>query len=236
MKNTPIKQKSYWPALDAALSAAADGAAIPSATFAAVADRLRSAIDAPDAARVRDASDILEQFYRQMASTASPAVQAVSRGLEGGDIAAGYVLGKIAFAQLLAARIADTRADDRFINHVRDARYLPYIQAMYAEPLSVSALRDKVGTRIETVSRKLAVLRSIGIVTSRRQGTVVVNMLTPAAKDTVDALGLVIAQEVDAIIRPREVQKTLEKARGTLSPHMQGAQPFRGRSNPRKYG
>lgn len=236
MKDTPIKQKSYWPVLETALRAAADDAAIPSGTFAAVADRLRSAIDAPDAARVRDASDILEQFYRQMASAASPAVQAVSRGLEDGDIAASYVLGKIAFAQLLAARIADTRADDRFVNHVRDNRYLPYIQAMYAEPLSVSALREKVGTRIETVSRKLAVLRSIGIVTSRRQGTVIVNMLTPAAKDTIDALGLAPAQEIAATIKPRDVQQTLEKARGTLSPHMQGAQPFRGRSHQRKFG
>jgi DNA-binding transcriptional ArsR family regulator len=229
VKRTLIKQKSNWPVVDAALQAIAEGAQLPPSTFSAIADRLRTAIEAPDAVRIQAAAEMLENVYRNAAAAASPAVQAASRGDDSGDLARSYVLGKFAFAQLLAARVADTRADDRFIDHIRDNRYLPYIRAIFDEPLSVSTLGEKVGKRIETVSRKLAVLRALGIVASRKQGNVVVNMLTPAAMATLEAHGLAPAREAAPGVKAPDVRQAIDEQRETLKPHMQKTAQFVGR-------
>lgn len=226
MKHHPVKQISNWPVLEQAGKMIADGEQLPSSIFAAIADRLRAAIETPDAARVQAAAEQLEHFYREAVATAPTAVQAASRGEDNGNLAATYYLGKFAFAQLLAARIADTRADDRFINHIHDERYLPYIQALFSAPLSVSALSQKTGKRIETVSRKLAVLRALGIVAARKQGNVVVNMLTPAATATLEEFGLSPALEVAPEIIIPEVQSEIKKRRIGLPLYMQKIPPF----------
>ncbi|MER8751608.1 helix-turn-helix domain-containing protein [Mesorhizobium sp. M1050] len=230
MSTTQIKQKSDWPVVDAALKAMAEGSQLAPSTFAAIADRLRTAIEAQDAASVQVAAELLENFYRDAAAAASPSVQAASRGEAGGDLAESYALGKLAFAQLIAARIADTRADSRFVDHIRDNRYLPYVQAIFTEPLSVSAIREKVGTRLETVSRKLAVLRALGIVASRKQGNVVVNMLTPAAAATVEMLGLAPTREAVPVVKVPDVRQAIDKERETLKLHMQETPLFVRRS------
>ncbi|MDD2705522.1 MAG: helix-turn-helix domain-containing protein [Acidocella sp.] len=226
MQHQKVKQISNWPVLDQATKVIADGKQLPPSIFTAIADRLRTAIEAPDAARVQTAAELLERFYREAVAKAPVAVQAASRGEDSSDLATTYALGKFAFAQLLAARIADTRADGRFIDHIRDERYLPYIQALFAAPLNVSALSEKTGKRIETVSRKLVVLRGLGIVTARKHGNVVVNMLTPAAVATLEELGLSPAQEVASVIRASGARSEIERRQIMLSPHMRKIQKF----------
>ncbi len=141
-------------------------------------------------------------------------------------MATGYALGKLAFAQLLAGRIADTRADSRFVEHVRNRHYLPYLQALFGGPLTVNALQLKVGTRLETVSRKLAVLRELGLVASRRQGTEVINILTPAAAATMEALGLNPVVETVPVVRAPDVREALDGERNALPSHMRGIPSF----------
>ena len=227
MKNPQIKNPSNWPAIEAALAALSEGAPLTPSLFATIADRLRSAIEAPDAARIEEAATRLETFFRQAVAMAPAALQAATRGEDAGQLAAGYALGKLSFAQLLAARIADTRTDTRFIEHVRDTRYLPFLQAMFVEPLSVTALAEKGGSRIETVSRKLSALRALGIVASRKQGTVVVNMLTPAASATLEALGLAPTQEQAVpTVRDVDIRQALDERREELAPHMQATPLF----------
>lgn len=226
MEHPIVKQISNWPILDQAAKLITDGAQLPPSIFTAVADRLRTAIETPDAARVRTAAELFERFYREAVAKAPIAVQAASRGEGTSDLTLTYSLGKLAFAQLLAARIADTRADGRFIDHIRDKRYLPYVQALFAGPLSVSALRENTGERIETASRKLSVLRGLGIVAARKHGNAVVNMLTPAAMATLEELGLTPAQEVAPVIRVPEVRREIEKRYTELRPHMKNVPLF----------
>lgn len=210
--------------------AASEGRQPSAAVYTAVADRLRAALEAPDATRAQAASEFLEHIYRDIAAGASPAVQAASRGEDGGDLGMSYTLGKLAFAQLIAARVADTRANDRFVDHVRNRLYLPYLQALFDAPLTVTALQEKVGTRLETVSRKLGVLRALGLVASRKQGNEVVNMLTPATLATMDAFGLTPMREAVPTVKTPDVRDTINDERGTLKRHMQEAPAFIGRA------
>jgi DNA-binding transcriptional ArsR family regulator len=234
VKKPPINKTSNWPALDKARKALEDGATVPPSTFAAIADRLQVAIDAPDAARIQTAATMLEAFYRDVVSTATSAVQGASRGVDNGDLAISYALGKFSFAQLLAARIADRRADQRFVDHISDARYLPYVQALATEPLSVSALREKTGERLETASRKLGALRALGIVVSRKHGNVVVNMLTPAASATLDMLGLSRSDLSAPVAKTADARQTLDGKREALQSHMRETPPFVGRPGARR--
>lgn len=188
MEKPPINQQSNWPVLEWAWAEFANGSGLPPTVFTAIADRLRGAIESPDAELVQAAAHTLEAFYRNMVTASPSSVRDAARGEVTGETAASYALGKLAFAQLLAARIADTRADARFLEQVRAPKHLAYIRALGEGPLNVTQLTDKVGECIETVSRKLGVLRNLGIVVSRKQGTTVVNMLTPATKQLLDTL------------------------------------------------
>jgi DNA-binding transcriptional ArsR family regulator len=226
--NSPqVKQESSWPGLEAALQALADEARLPPSTFAIIADRLRGAIEAPDAARVAEAAGVLERFYRHVASHSTRQVQDAARGVGEGDLTASYVLGKLAFAQLLAARIADTRAGTRFLEHIRDPRYVAYVRALGHASLNVAELQGKVGERIETVSRKLGVLRELGIVTSRKHGTTVVNMLTPSARQLLDELppGGYRSEPTPTVAAPA-ARKALEAKREALPDHLKRAPNF----------
>ncbi|WP_374386492.1 ArsR/SmtB family transcription factor [Brevundimonas sp.] len=226
MENLKIKKPSNWSVLDQALSAWAEGSGLPPKVYTALADRLRTAIESTDATRIQTASDLLQAAF-QSALVASPAsVQAAARGEGAHEMATGYALGKLAFAQLLAGRIADTRADSRFVEHVRNRHYLPYLQALFGGPLTVNALQLKVGTRLETVSRKLAVLRELGLVASRRQGTEVINILTPAAAATMEALGLNPVVETVPVVRAPDVREALDGERNALPSHMRGIPSF----------
>ena len=228
MVDTPINQKSNWPALSAALEAIAIDSELPTGAFTAIADRLRGAIESADPARIVEAAAILEQFYDDVAALSSAAVRNAARGAARDDLAASYALGKIAFAQLLAARIADKRADPGFIAQATDPRYLPYLLALGTDELSVGQLKDKVGERIETVSRKLADLRETGIVSSRKRGTQVANVLTPAARQLLASLPTVMPPTAGSAgdLPAPAVRRALEAKRERLPDHLQQAPHF----------
>lgn len=251
MKNKKINNRSNWPVLDATVEALARGEAFPTGAFAAIADRLRSAIESPDAQRIEDASKRLEHFLRTTIAGASSDVQLVSRGengsVSGADAAILYSLGKVAFAQLLAARIADTRVDERFVERVFDKRYLPILHELAAEPLSVTQLKERTGEALATVSRKLGVLRGLGIVAFRKQGNIVMNLLTPAAKEVLathahlagskegtgedsgaTTTGTDTAAGYEPPVPDDEARHKLEDIRAALDEHMQSPPQFRG--------
>jgi DNA-binding transcriptional ArsR family regulator len=232
MKGYAIKKKSNWPAVDAALEEFARDARLSPPIFAAIADRLRTAIEAPETERIDEAATMIELLFRELVAKSSHAVRTASRGDGEADIAAGYALGKVAFAQLLAARIADTRADGRFVEHLRDLRYLPLVRALHDGPLNVNALREQVGERLETVSRKLGGLRALGIVVSKKHGNVVVNMLSPAARAMVEQLGLApVAEEPVQTVKAPRAKEMIRTKRERLDDYMKEAAHFVPRNN-----
>lgn len=223
-----IKKISNWPAVDAALADLGESTALPAYFHTAIADRLREVIEASGAADAVKAADILEKIFREVSVHAPADVRSVTRGEGAPEFEAVYALGKISFAQLLAARVADNRADTRFTAHVTDPRYLAYARALADAQLSVSALQAKTGERMETVSRKLAILRELGIVASRKQGNVVVNMLTPSARHVLEQTGLWEEAPLLAVDDAKEssAQKALASKRDALPDYLQTSPSF----------
>lgn len=235
MNEPTINKKSNWRALAVAYEQLAGGGieSVSDAVFAAIADRLREAIESSEYENVKSATFILDEFYRDLAAAAPVNVRNASRGKGDSELLSAYALGKAAFAQLVAARVASTRVDARFIEHLTDRRYLNVLKALGRSSLSVGDITDRVEERIETVSRKLGALRMQGIVTSRKQGNVVVNSLSPAALSTLKFLNLIpeedrvaLGNDLDA-----EAREALKDKREKLLPHLRAPVQFK-RSQP----
>ena len=70
------------------------------------------------------------------------------------------------------------------------------MQALFSEDRTGQALAEITGERAETVSRKLKVLREMGAVDYRRDGTSFYNFLTPAARSAVADWAIALATAV----------------------------------------
>ncbi len=175
-----------WPVLTALHRQIEDGAAsLKPALYDAIADRLEAALTAETSDDLRTAAENLQQALYAIAKRASPQVRDALRGAEAADpeLLSAFWAGQTAFAQLVSARALDRRADDRFVSRLSDTRYERYVRALLHGPQSGEQLRLQTGERKETVSRKLAALAALGVVERRRQGSHVVNVLAPAARD-----------------------------------------------------
>ncbi|RXZ36676.1 hypothetical protein D9O50_09310 [Oxalobacteraceae bacterium CAVE-383] len=94
-----------------------------------------------------------------------------------------YVFGQFNFAHLLVGHALAHRATDDYVELLQDVRYSPYIKALLKEDLSGVELASKVFECVETVSRKMKTLRESGITEFRREGTKLLNFLTPTARE-----------------------------------------------------
>lgn len=164
------------------LIAASGPEGVPAGAFNAIADRLEEAVAAPDAGELAAASEQLEELTRLLVQQGSDALRDAIRGRAHPDIKAALLVGQAAFAQNFAARSFDKRADDRFAERMTDPRYEGYVRALLSGPMNGRQLEQATGETTETVSRKLAVLRGLGIVECRREGNRIINFLNPAAK------------------------------------------------------
>ncbi|BBK30845.1 hypothetical protein EDC65_1720 [Stella humosa] len=227
MKSDAIKNASSLDVLrDAVERLRADGpAAVGTRVGAVLADRIRAAIESADNISINALADQLASFYRDLFAAVSPAARDAARGAPGqDDTAAAFLLGQAAFAHLLAARTFDRRADDRFLHTIRNKRYERYVRALQHQPLNGLRLGEIVREREETVSRKLAVLRQLGIVTARKEGTSVINILTPAALGVLEHFG--IAPLAMSSTQTIEVKKAVNELHIELAPHLQRAPSF----------
>jgi DNA-binding transcriptional ArsR family regulator len=147
-----------------------------------VADHVRAALEGSPTITLENVECEIRDFFQKALAAAPPAARAGVRGSGDSATAAAFLLGQIAFAHLLAARTLDTRVDAGFSAALEDKRYLPYLRAMLSGAKDGVTLARMAAEAVETVSRKLAVLRERGLVVSHQQGTRGVNKLTPAAK------------------------------------------------------
>lgn len=156
---------------------------VPAGAFNAIADRLEAAVASSDGKELAHANEQLEDLVRLLVQHGSDSLRAAVRGRgDQADISAALSLGQAAFAQAFASRALDKRADDRFAQRMRDPRYEAYVRALLNSPLNGKQLEQAVDEAKETVSRKLAILRGLGIVECRREGNRIVNFLNPAAR------------------------------------------------------
>jgi DNA-binding transcriptional ArsR family regulator len=159
--------------------------ALPQAIYAELAELLRETIQNRDPGGIRalavQLADILKIATRSASSEARAVAQARDL-VDTSPVSEAFTLGRLGFAYQLAASLADKRTHAAFEETLASATYAPYARALLAEELTGIALAERLGQRVETVSRNLKILRSIGAVDYRRDQTSFVNFLTPAAR------------------------------------------------------
>ena len=226
MEKHQINDRSTWPTLKEAVSSFAKGgaAAVPDATFTVIADRVRAAVEGSDHELLKRTSSALEQFFRALFAEAPPKARDAARRVGDADTSAAYLLGQAAFAHLMAARTFDLRVDDHFLRVLQEKRYRPYLRALLAGPRDGTSLARAAGEAKETVSRKLAVLRGRGVIFSRRDGTTVVNSLSPPAAAFLQHLGVVPADGVEP--QTAAVSAEIARARDGLPEHLRQVPSF----------
>ncbi|WP_367348462.1 helix-turn-helix domain-containing protein [Sphingobium yanoikuyae] len=230
MESQNINKRSNWLLVDAILGPmnAGDFGAVSNGAFAALADRVRAAIESADPSILGDVTEGTEALVRDMFKAAPAATRKAIQG-HGVDPAtfAAYLLGQASFAQLLAARVQDRRPSAEFMSTFSDERFSGYLRALLREPMNGTRLQEEIGEQDATVSRKMARLRQLGIVTARKEGTRVVNALTPAARAMADHLKLSPLPEGTAL--PTKREKLIEGRKENLPAQYHSLLQFGGR-------
>jgi DNA-binding transcriptional ArsR family regulator len=193
-------------------------ASVPEPVLAIVADHVRAALEGSPTITLENVERELRRFFRDLLAAAPEAARAGVRGNGDPNTSAAFLLGQTAFAHLLAARTLDTRIDQVFSRTLEDKRYLRYLRAMLSGAKDGVTLARMVEEAAETVSRKLVVLRGRGLVTSRQEGTRVVNKLAPAAKAMLTSLGVEPLVEADG--RAESMDTVIAELREEAPPHM----------------
>lgn len=93
-----------------------------------------------------------------------------------------FSLGQLDFASAVAAQMTELRESDDFREALLGVRYSEYVRALAEGEKSGVDLAARVKNQEETVSRRLSELRELGITDFRRDGRLVINFLTPAAR------------------------------------------------------
>ncbi|PYD04721.1 hypothetical protein DND90_11635 [Pseudomonas syringae pv. maculicola] len=141
-----------------------------------------------------------------------------------------FTLGQLSLAQLLAAQALDRRASSDFNTFLEDTANSAYLKALCEEPRTNKALSTMVAQTEENVSRKLKRFRELGIVSSRKMGTAVINSLTAAARQTLEETGMVRNFENERLIKSRvAVNDAFEHRKQSASPYMQHRPGFNGK-------
>ena len=152
-------------------------------------------------------------------------VQAAVNALDAGENErTAYLLGQISFAQLFASQSAHRRVSDDFVVTIKDVAYFSYVTSLYhGDKTNTDLLPYVSDKRIETVSRKLKRLRELGVTDFRREGTHIVNFLTPVAKAVFDD-GLIPLPDDDGIAKLTHDKIAAETSK--LKSHMRGFATF----------
>lgn len=165
-------------------------AGVPSAVMTTIADHVRAAVEGDPSITLEQVERELHAFFKRAFAAAPKSTRLAVQGEGEAETAAGFLLGQVAFAHLLAARTLDTRVGQGFVHLLEDKRYDLYLRALLNGPKDGVTLASLVSEKPETVSRKLAQLREGGLVVSRQQGKRVVNKLSPAAKAMLEHKGV----------------------------------------------
>lgn len=211
-----------WSLLEQTSERLETAANLPPGLFSAIASRLEEALVDGSREALLAMDQNLSMFLKTYVTRSNKAVGDAIRQVKGADedILAAFALGQISFAQLLAAQAGNRRADDAFEAIVKENSTI--VLALLDKDLAGLELADATGLRPETVSRKIKVLRDQGITDFYREGTSLLNFLTPAAK----AIAITLSEGDVATHGGSSVRKSVNKHRMQLPDHMQGALTF----------
>lgn len=178
---------------------------VPNSVLTVIADRVRAALEGLESPSLEQVERELRTFFRKLLAGAPKGARAAVQGSGDPESAAAFVLGQAAFAHLLTARTLDTRVDHTFLTAIGDKRYEPYFRALLDGPKDGVTLARLTREAPETVSRKLAALRGLGLIVARQEGKRVVNKLSPAAK------AVLVHQQVEPLAEPQQGEGDVER-------------------------
>jgi DNA-binding transcriptional ArsR family regulator len=189
------------------------------AVFAGMAEEVEEAITSHTRERLDRLQERLGDEFMELLRHAPDSVISAVHGTSAGETPelVAYVLGKLSFGQAVTAQAAERRADDCYVDILHALRFKDYIKALERGDLNGVQLAEVTGDRPETVSRKLKDLRDAGIVEFRREGTSIINFLTPSARAAYRPEMSTVHDVLDAAIRNRVAQ---------LAPHLRKAKTF----------
>ena len=155
------------------------------ALFAGIAEEIEDSIGARKRERLEDLHGRIAEYFMDALRVSPDSVISAVQDLAEKDSpeAIAFTLGKLNFAQTIVAQAAERRAADCFIDVLHMPKYKNYVVALERADLNGVELSKVVKESEETVSRKLRDLRKLGIVEFRRDGTSLINFLTPVARD-----------------------------------------------------
>lgn len=167
---------------------------------------------------------LVDLFYislKRCPSDVVLAIQGVNDATEASRAA--YLMGHISFAQSLVSQNLSHKVCSDFKAAVVHDVNIDYVRALYSRDMTNKELVAVVGKVEESVSRRLKKLREWGITEYRKQGTSVINFLTPAARkifEGIDGDELDHAPRVSASLIPANALRLIKEKTGELPPHM----------------
>ncbi|MBZ7925045.1 helix-turn-helix domain-containing protein [Ensifer adhaerens] len=213
-----------WSLLRQVAEIAKHASEIPSGFYSALATRLEEMLAEGSRERLLALNEQLSSLFKGYLKEADPRIVEAIRGTGGmdSDAAIAYALGQLSFAQMIAGQAGNRRVDERFAEVVKENADL--VNALADGDKTGVELAAATGLRVETVSRKLKLLREIGALDFHREGTSLINFLTPAAK--------AIAATMQGVVPSHDrrsgavVRRTLASRQGKLASHMQQPMTF----------
>lgn len=158
---------------------------LASAFMGSVAERLEEAVCSASRLPLEAIASQLSGLVRKVISQCPPSVAEAVRPSSSTTVEAeraAFLLGQLSLAQQFASLSLERRASHHFVDTIRNNRFAPIVQALVHQDETNTALAGLLDQCEETISRKLSTLRRLGICDFRKDGTKVLNFLTPAAR------------------------------------------------------
>ena len=205
----------------------------PAGLHESLIDRIEDAMSSTDRTRLTEANTELDAFVTSVhAGLPSELTQAFREEGDLGLVSLAYEVGQINFARHLVGRVLDRAAPADFVAAVHDKRYAEYLQALYEAERTGVELAKALNVRPETVGRVLPQLRAMGIIDCRREGTSLVNFLTPAARAAYGNTGDAKRRQAIEAERRSSVRARLDAQRLSLPTHLQSSVTFSSELDP----
>lgn len=161
---------------------------LPTSFFSALASHLNEALSSATASPIEALESELSVAMRRLLRAAHPDAIAAATGRTRTDsVADAFALGQINFAQQLTALAGNSRIEDGFLEALRASKFSPYLRELFESERSNKELSTIISHSEETVSRRMRELRAQGITDFRKDGTLVINFLTPVARQIMQA-------------------------------------------------
>lgn len=213
----------HWKLLDQTAERIKGAAELPAGVFSAIVSRLEDILATGSRDEILSIERHLAAFLKTYTQRASSKVVEAMRCADkaDADVAAAFALGQISLAQLMAAQAGNRRVDELFEVAVKDNADI--VLSLLEKDRSGLEIADVTGLRPETVSRKIKALRDQGITDFYREGTSLLNFLTPAAKEVAATLSEIDATKTHG---GSAVRRSVNAYRKQLPQHMRSPLTF----------